>query len=215
MSRLKLVLLGVPLGLLVALPMVAMTLHDPGRPAAAIVSSPTDKGYRGNIVPDGIKLPTFALHDADGRLVQSSDLAGRALAVTFVDTTCQDACPVIGELLSRGIDLLAPAERARAHALAITVDPARDTRRRARAWLKQHRADGRITYLLGTEGQLQPVWRSFNVFPATDSGDPDSHSALVAIYTPRGTMVSALGVGQNLSPANVAHDLRRAAASAD
>jgi hypothetical protein len=67
-----------------------------------------------------------------------------------------------------------------------------------------------MTYLSGALVQLQPVWRRFNIVSAYETGDSDIHSADVRIFDPQGVWVSTLHVGVDLTPANLAHDVRMA-----
>jgi cytochrome oxidase Cu insertion factor (SCO1/SenC/PrrC family) len=166
--------------------------------------------YRGSTPPAGIELPDFALHDYRGGLVTASGLRGRAVAITFLDTECEEACPVIARQLARTWRLLSAAERHSIAAYAVTVDPSTDTPGRVRAFLRRQRAAGTFGYLLGTSPELRPVWRAFQVVSAVESGDPQIHSAPVRVYAPNGNWVSTLHPTVDLTPQNLAHDLRAA-----
>ncbi|MDQ3876448.1 MAG: hypothetical protein M3322_13050, partial [Actinomycetota bacterium] len=77
-------------------------------------------------------------------------------------------------------------------------------------FLRRHRAESALGYLVGPPGALRTVWDSFQVVPSVESGDDDIHSAPVRIYDPDGVWVSTLHPGVDLTPENLAHDLRRA-----
>ena len=55
-----------------------------------------------------------------------------------------------------------------------------------------------------------PVWRAFEVVSSLDSGDSNLHSAPVRVYDGEGRWRSTLHPGVDLTPANLAHDLREA-----
>ena len=163
--------------------------------------------FRGSPPPDGISLPSFVLHDAlGGGAVRSRDLRGDVVLVTFLDTRCEEACPIIASQIARGLQLLEPDQRSTVTALAISVDPQADTPARVRAFLRERRADA-IRYVSGSVAQLRPVWRAFHVLPAVDTGDADVHSADVRVFDRDGTWVSTLHTGVDLTPANLAHDV--------
>ncbi len=169
--------------------------------------------YRGSEPPPGLTLPQFALHDERGNVVDSRSLRGKAVLVTFLDSQCRQACPVIAAAVGRAVARLSPDERRTVSTLAITTDPAGDTPARVRAFLVRERALGTLRYLTGGERQLRPVWREFAVLPSIDTGRHEIHSAPVRIYDRRGTWVATQYAGVDLSPVNLAHDLRLAASS--
>jgi cytochrome oxidase Cu insertion factor (SCO1/SenC/PrrC family) len=106
--------------------------------------------------------------------------------------------------------LLAPAERRQVDALAITVNPVRDTPSSVLSFLRRRDALGELNFLLGSVEKLRPVWKSFHVLSAAETGNADVHSADVRVFDRRGLWVSTLHAGIDLTPANLAHDIRRA-----
>jgi protein SCO1/2 len=173
-------------------------------------SGSAESRYRGSVPPEGIELPQFALRDYRGGLVTTDSLRGKALAVTFLDTQCEEACPVIAGQVAQAFADLSPETRARAAAYAVSVDPAEDTPERVRAFLRRHRAERALGYLIGPEAALRRAWRDFLVLPSIQSGDDDIHSAPVRIYDPGGRWVATLHAGADLTADNLAHDLREA-----
>jgi protein SCO1 len=97
-----------------------------GRPAA---SAP---GLRADLLPqdlDGSPAPRIRLRDARGDLIDTAAV-DRPYPVTFVDTHCTDVCPLIGSEIADALHRLGPRAPDMA-ALAVTVDPRRDTPRAA------------------------------------------------------------------------------------
>ena len=164
--------------------------------------------YRGSITPGSIRLPAFALKEWNGTRVESRGLRGKVVLVTFLETKCQEACPIIADQIGMGLERLTASERSRVYALAISTHPGDDTPANVREFLRVHRVRGELHYLVGTEARLRPVWRSFQVLAAFDSGDADTHSAPVRIFNRSGKWVSTLHPGVDLTPANLAHDVR-------
>jgi protein SCO1 len=171
---------------------------------------PNDGAYRGSEPPGRIELEPFALTSYLGGAVSSAELRGKVVALTFLESNCKEACPIIAVQVARGIDRLTAAERAEVRAIAISTHPIDDTPVNVRRFLTKQRATGRLDYLIGTEAELRPIWRGYHILSALDSGDADTHSASVHIYDRNGVWVSSLHPGVDLTSENFAHDVRRA-----
>jgi protein SCO1 len=163
--------------------------------------------FRGNEPPEGLELPTFSLHDDEGKLVRSGELRDKAVAVTFLDTRCTEACPIIAAQVGQAVRALGD-HASHVEALAISVDPLRDTPAEVDAFLQRYRAKGALRYLNGSVAELRPVWKAFAVAAAHDTGNPNMHSAPVRIFDRRGQWRSTLHAGVDLTPQSLAHDLR-------
>lgn len=179
-------------------------------PAVLLVRrSGDDVQFRGSRAPEGFTLPAFSLRDDDGRTVQSSGLRGKAVAVTFLDAQCMDACPVIAAQVGQAVRALG-RDGSNVEALAISVDPVQDTPAEIDAFLRRYRAKGKLRYLDGTLAELRPLWRKFQIAASADTGRSNMHSAPVRVYDGRGRWRSTLNPGADLTPANLVHDLRAA-----
>ena len=180
--------------------------------AADSSSAPAvDKGYRGSEPPVALPLPEFRLRDESGRTVTTENVRD-VVVVTFLDTQCTEACPVIASHVARGVGLLSAGERERVTAIGITVDPSEDTPSAVRSFLRRNQALGTVSYLTGPERTLRDVWREFGVLPSVTTGRDDMHSAPVRIFDHRRVWVSTLHAGVDLTPTNLAHDVRLALA---
>jgi protein SCO1 len=200
MTSRKLVALVAAAGLLIALAAAGVLAAVAGRDG----DSPH---YRGSTPPAGVRLADFELRSYTGRTVRSADLAGKVVVITFLETKCREACPIIADEIARAVDRLAPETRSRSAFIAISVHPTDDTPRSVRAFLRTHNALGKLDYLIGSEATLRPVWKHFGVLSAVDSGDADTHSASVRIFDSAGFQVSSLHAGVDLSPQNLDHDV--------
>ena len=120
-------------------------------------------------MPEGVRAPDFRLRNQDGETVSMRSLRGRPVVVTFLYTTCEDSCPIQAQTVRGALDELGHD----VPALAIAVDPPRDTPERAQAFLAKQRATGRIDFVLGSRAELRPVWNGF-AHPAAvgDRGAP-------------------------------------------
>jgi cytochrome oxidase Cu insertion factor (SCO1/SenC/PrrC family) len=165
-------------------------------------------GYRGSPPPEGVELASFDLRSYTGGRVSDESLRGKAVALTFLESKCKQACPVIAYEIARGIEELDENERDAVAAVAISTHPLDDTAANVETFLSSRRAVGLLDYLIGTETELRPVWQRFHVLSALDTGDADTHSASVHIYDLDGEWVSSLHPGIDLTAENLAHDLR-------
>lgn len=160
-----------------------------------------EPSFRGSVPPEGLTLPT-AVADSPG-------VAGKALAVTFLDTQCTEACPIAARQLGDAVRLLGD-DRERVVALAFSVDPLNDTPESIRSFLRRNRALEELRYVDGPVYSLRRVWRAFKVLPSHETGNSNMHSVPVRVYDAEGRWRSTLHPGADLTPANLAHDLQEA-----
>jgi cytochrome oxidase Cu insertion factor (SCO1/SenC/PrrC family) len=163
--------------------------------------------YRGSPPPPGIMLGQFELREYTGVRVSREDLEGKVVLLTFLESKCMEACPIIASQVARTIERLPPEERRQVVAIAISTHPTDDTPASVGAFLRKQRAEGKLRYLVGSEQELRPVWRRFGVLSALDSGDADTHSASVHVYDRSGEWVASLHPGIDLTTANLVHDV--------
>jgi len=182
-----------------AVVVLLVTLGDTGRPT-----------YRGSSPPGGIGLPPFVLPDQHGTILDSRSLRGNVVLVTFLDSQCSESCPIIAAVIGRALTLLTADQRTKVTALAISTDPAEDTPASVLAFLRRHRAENALHYLVAPESELRPIWRDFQIASSLDSGDDSLHSAPVRIYDTRSTWVATQHAGADLSAESLAHDIRLA-----
>jgi cytochrome oxidase Cu insertion factor (SCO1/SenC/PrrC family) len=198
-------------GIVIAVSLVvAVLVAGRGSDQQPQANGPPSGPYRGSEPPGRNELAPFALASYRGGRVSSVQLRGEVVALTFLESKCTEACPIIAVQVARGVDLLTPGERRQVRAIAISTQPFDDTRRNVQRFLARRHAIGRLDYLIGTEAELRPVWRRYHILSALDSGDADTHSASVHIYGRDGVWVSSLHPGIDLTPENFAHDIRRA-----
>src|SRR5207302_8680241 len=103
-----------------------------------------------------------------------------------------------------------PAAVRRVPVLAISVDPAHDTRASAQAFIARERMTGRMRFLLGPYRQLRGIWKRYGIQPEFDQSGREyryGHSAYVMLIDRRGYLRVGFPAG-GLVPEDVAHDLR-------
>lgn len=197
-----------------ALVVGALLLAGAATAAVLLLGSETGAGdYRGSTPPAAIPLPAFTLPEFSGTTVSSHELEGKVVLVTFLDSQCTEACPIIASQVARALDGLEAEERAGVVPLAISTDPDEDTPASVRTFLRKNRAEGRLRYLVAPVEELRPVWDAFQIAASYDTGIDTLHSAPVRIYDREGIWVSTLHAGADLSTHNLVHDIRVALGS--
>jgi protein SCO1 len=161
-------------------------------------------GFEGALMPKGVRAPDFSLRDQDGKPVSMRALRGRPVLVSFLYTTCDDTCPAQAQTMRGALDDLGED----VPALAIAVDPPRDTPARARAFLLKARATGRIDFVLGSRAQLRPLWKGFFIRPQSVNQE---HQARFTLIDKDGYQRVGFP-GDLATPEALAHDLRLLAA---
>ncbi|MEA2417936.1 MAG: hypothetical protein QOE60_142 [Thermoleophilaceae bacterium] len=156
--------------------------------------------FEGSLMPKGVRAPDFTLRNQDGERVSMRSLRGKPVIVTFLYTTCDDTCPAQAQTVRGALDDLGED----IPALAIAVDPPRDTPARARTFLGKAQALGRVDFVLGTRQQLQPLWKGFFIRPQSVN---EEHMARFTLVDKRG--FQRIGFpGDQATPETLAHDLR-------
>lgn len=163
-----------------------------------------------SLLPAGLAgrpAPTMRLRDARGGTLDTAQLAGRPYLVTFLFANCPDICPMIGQLLRETLRELGP-DADRVAVVAVSVDPRGDTPEAVRTWLERHRQPPQFHYLIGSQRELEPVWRAWWAAPQVE-GEPESaHTAVVWLVDARGRLAGKLAAGVPFKPAQLADDVR-------
>jgi protein SCO1/2 len=161
---------------------------------------PGPQRFQGASMPPGVRAPDFVLRDQDGERIAMRRFRGRPVIVTFLYASCDDSCPGMAQTVRGALDELGHD----VPAIAVSVDPPRDTPGRARAFLAEQRALGRLAFVLGTREQLRPVWRGFAIQPQSVRQE---HQARFTLVDRRGFQRVGFP-GPQATPERLAHDVR-------
>ena len=178
-----------------------------GAAAYAIVEGEEDspdvtyEGFAGSLLPDGVRAPAFDLTDEREEPISMSDFRGEPVIVTFLYTHCDDTCPPAAQQVKGALDELGHD----VPALAIAVEPPRDTPASARAFLSKQRMLGRMRFVLGGRSELAPIWRGYAIRPQAPGAE---HQARIVLVDARGFQRIGFPVDQ-ATPEGIANDLRR------
>jgi protein SCO1/2 len=122
------------------------------------------------------------------------------VVVTFLYTTCEDTCPSQAQTIKGAFSELGRD----VPALAVAVDPPRDTPARAQRFLAEQRMTERMRFALGSREQLRPVWKGFAVQPQRENLE---HTGRLVLVDARGRQRVGYPIDQT-TPERIAHDLR-------
>jgi len=156
--------------------------------------------FNGALMPAGVKAPDFKLRDERGRRVTMREYRGRPVVVTFLYSHCHDTCPIEAQQIKGALDQLGHD----VPALAISVDPARDTPKSVARFDARQGVTGRIRWVLGRESQLRPLWDGYHTTPQLPSQE---HIARLVLVDKRGFQRVGYPASQ-VTPERLAHDLR-------
>jgi protein SCO1 len=156
--------------------------------------------FEGAVMPEGVRAPDFKLRDQDGEPISMREFRGDPVIVTFLYTTCENTCPLQAQTIRGALDQLGHD----VPAIAVAVDPPRDTPERARAFLVEQRAIGRLDFVLGSRAELRRLWEGFAIRPQSVTQE---HQARITLVDSRG--YQRVGYpGSQATPERLAHDLR-------
>ena len=105
----------------------------------------------------------------------SDVLKDQVVAINFIFTHCQGACPIITEKMKAARRVLADEYGGSIRFISISIDPARDTPAAMKKFQEQHQADGDWVFLTGEKANLDNVVKRLGqYFP-----DVEEHSTLI------------------------------------
>jgi protein SCO1 len=142
-----------------------------------LVSTPPPTLTGGLVMKAGsVPAPDFKLLDQRGAEVSLSDLRGRVVALTFLDTQCLDLCPLQASLLGTVQGALAPS--APFAVVVVSVKPEADTPASIATFAASHGLGANLYWLNGSRSQLSQVWTSYGVGVQVANGDL-THSSVI------------------------------------
>jgi cytochrome oxidase Cu insertion factor (SCO1/SenC/PrrC family) len=112
---------------------------------------------------EGKRAPLFELRNQGGSMVSLKAQRDRPVLLTFLDSRCDEQCPLMGRQLGTMLRRMAPADRPTL--LIVSVNPAGDTSDSIRHALAAWRLAGpyRWHWLRGKKSKLAAVWREYGI----------------------------------------------------
>jgi protein SCO1/2 len=156
----------------------------------------------------GVSAPDFTLTDQAGQQVSLKQFRGRPVVLAFMFTHCTDICPLNAEKMHGAATKLGAKAADNVAWLAVSVDPKNDTADSAAKFAADHGLTGKLQFLMGSEDQLVPVWRSYHLIDANapPPTDPTIHYGGVYVIDTEGR--ERVLMSDNFSPDQLADNLR-------
>src|SRR3954451_621239 len=198
-SRLALALFATTFALFAIIGVPAISRIDAQWNSPAVVHTAASP-FRGGSMPRGIHAPEFTLTDESGKRVSMAQYRGKPVVVSYLYTHCKETCPIQAQMIRGALDDLGHD----IPALAVSVDPFRDTPASAKSSTRKAKMSGRLRWVLGTRRQLQPLYRAFAIQPQLKDSE---HQAYITLVDAKGLQRVAVAVNQT-SPEDLAHDMR-------
>jgi protein SCO1/2 len=150
-----------------------------------------------------VPAPDFTLRDQRGASISLTDLRGRVIALTFLDTQCLNLCPLQASLLGTvQTDLGAHSPFT---VVVVSVRPEADTPTNIAKFATAHGLAGDFYWLNGSRSQLSDVWNSYGVGVQVANGDL-AHSSVIYLIDRNG--YERIGFADVPEPASVEGDVR-------
>lgn len=143
------------------------------KPAATAEAAPaTDQGTK-------VQVADLALVDQDGATVRLREaLAGEPLVVvSFVYTTCTTICPVLSGLMAGVQERLGERAGKDVRLVTVSIDPARDTPERLKAYAARFKAGPGWTWLTGEKEEVQRALEGLGAYSPSFA----DHSPIVLV----------------------------------
>ena len=125
-------------------------------------------------------VPAMSLKDQNGQLVTAASLAGRPTVLTFMDMTCTQECPIQAQLLNQTAVFMGAQKAAQVNWIVVSVNPT-NTPADATSFMQKNKVTIPIKVLLGTQAQLQPVWKAYHIYVQPTPTDVNHTVALFLI----------------------------------
>jgi protein SCO1 len=119
-------------------------------------------------------VPDVEVLDQDGRKLRFySDLVqGKTVAINFIFTTCTTICPPLTANFAKMQKNMREKGEAGVHLISVSVDPENDTPERLKKYAELFHAGPGWTFVTGRRGDLEQIWKAFNIFLASKQDHP-------------------------------------------
>ena len=133
-----------------------------------------------------------------------SQYRGQVVVLSFLYSTCGPPCILIAQQIRGALDELPHP----VPVLIVSAKPTADTPQTVARFLAQTSLTGRVHYLSGPLGALEPIWRAYGVVPGSSGAAAFARSASVLLLDRNGRE-RVLFQQEQLTPEALAHDIRK------
>lgn len=163
--------------------------------ACASTGNAVSTGVRASGGPaSGTPAPSFSLTDQFGHPEELSDLRGRDVLLTFIDSHCTTLCPLTAELMTRterALHSQVPIEL-----VAINANPTFTSVSAVRRWSIRHDMLRRWLFLTGPVEDLRAVWNEYGIQAKVVQGDV-VHTAVIFLIDSAGSIRGYFPIAQH------------------
>lgn len=126
-----------------------------------------------------LQLPDALLMDQDGRAVRllGDVVQDKVVVASFVYTHCTTICPTVSALFSGLQERLGNLQGSRVHLVSLSVDPARDTPERLKAYSEGFGTRAGWLWLTGQPAEVTAALKGFDAYTAKF----EEHPAVIMI----------------------------------
>jgi protein SCO1/2 len=203
-----LTLVLIVVGAAIAVLLRSETHHSSTGASSASATAPESQ-FQGAPLPRATAA-SFTLTDQYGDGVSLDEYRGQVVVLTFLYSTCGDACVVIGQQIRGALDELQEAHARLPAVLVVSADPTADPPAHVSRFLSEVSLMGRVQYLTGTAAQLRSVWHAYGVKPASAGAAVFDEYAPVLLIDPSGHK-RVLFESEELTPEGISYDVGRLA----
>ncbi|MEE8580740.1 MAG: SCO family protein [Myxococcota bacterium] len=155
--------------------------------------------------------PAFTLTDQRGERVALADLAGRALLLDFIYTTCPGPCPLLTASQVAVQRALSGALRERVWFVSISLDPANDTPEALAAYARDRGVDlSNWSFLTGSVEEVEAVLSAYGIGSSPSADGFIEHLVVRILIDGEGRIVKRY-FGLEHESGALAEDLRKLA----
>jgi cytochrome oxidase Cu insertion factor (SCO1/SenC/PrrC family) len=143
--------------------------HGPG---AAQAATPAEKPPP--IADARVEIPDVELADQDGKPVRLRTLLSgdKAIVADFIFTTCTTVCPILSGIMTRMQDKVGDRLGKEVVLVSVSVDPARDTPARMKAYARKWKARAGWVWLTGPKDVVDQVLKGMGAYTPSFTDHP-------------------------------------------
>ena len=133
--------------------------------------------------------PDFRLTDQNGSVINLSDFRGKVVILTFMDSKCEDTCPLTAAQLRQAYQQLDQIGASQVAFIGVNVNIEANTIADVHEITKSWRLDQISSwhFLTGSREELEPVWKAYAIAVAPlPDGNAIMHTPGVFLIDPSG-----------------------------
>lgn len=169
--------------------------------AAVLIYQKTNQNFNGSVIDPPAPATDFTLTNQNGENISLSEYRGKYVYLFFGYSHCTQQCPATMAILAK-VRTLMGAQGSDIQVLMVSTDPVGDTQKSMQEFLG--RFDPTFMGGLGTQDELQSVWKDYGV--SVEAGG-ETHSSYTYLIDPNGDLRLTYPYG--VTPEELVSDLKQ------